>query len=97
MIGNRLHRIAMLNICAMDCLIPLRFRCTLRQQQWNGVSGMGSGLELSVIFFCLNNIANRLVMDSQMIGNRLHCIAMLNICSMDYLSPLQFRCTLRQQ
>jgi hypothetical protein len=51
---------------------------------------MGSGLEISVSFQRLNDLAHRRVMDPQMIGNRLQRITMLDMRAINLLIPLRF-------
>ena len=51
---------------------------------------MGSGLEISVFFQRLNDLAHRRVMDPQMIGNRLQRITMLDMRAINLLIPFRF-------
>ena len=51
---------------------------------------MGPGLEISVFFQRLNDLAHRRVMNPQMIGNRLQRITMLDMRAINLLIPFRF-------
>jgi hypothetical protein len=51
---------------------------------------LGSGLEISVFFQLLNDLARSRVMNPQIIGNSLQRITMLDMRSIDLLIPFRF-------